>query len=67
MAFNGWLLASLCLFPIGAIFALISIPLWTEDAIVSGITMFILGIIMLLLAVIFLIVGLIRYGQQKKF
>jgi hypothetical protein len=67
MAFNGWLLASVCLFPIGLIFTLVSIPLWTEDAIVSGMTMLALGVIMLGLALIFLIVGLIHYGQQKKF
>jgi len=67
MTFNGWLLASVCLFPIGIIFVLISIPLWKEAALVSGITMFALGIIMLGIALIFLIAGLIRYGQQKKF
>lgn len=67
MAFNGWLLASICFFPIGLIFVLISIPFLTEEALVSGMTMFSLGIIMLALALVFLIIGLIRYGQQKKY
>jgi len=67
LAFNGWLLGGICLFPIGIILLIISIPLLNAEANTSGTAVLILGVILLALAGICLIIGLVRYGQQKKF
>jgi len=67
VAFNGWLLGSICLFPLGIIFMIISIPLLKEEAEISGMSLLVIGGILLILATIFLIIGLVRYGQQKKY
>ncbi|HUY00920.1 MAG TPA: hypothetical protein VMV49_15265 [Candidatus Deferrimicrobium sp.] len=65
MGFNGWLLISFCLIPLGLLFLLLGVSVLNGGAEISGMSMIVLGIILLSIAGICLIVGLIKYGQQK--
>jgi uncharacterized membrane protein YidH (DUF202 family) len=65
MGFNGYLLTSICLIPLGLVLVLLGVPILHEGAQMSGMSMIVLGVILLVIAGLCLIIGLVKYGQHK--